>query len=627
MSTSPSSSLPVRRWPRRILLGLGVLVVLLLLDAVWAGLTTAHDLSSARDRITAGADALIHGKVAEAANDFDQARHDADTAAKLGDHPSGFLAGALPFIGDNAHAVEDLARAGSLTAQAGQTLTAAAERVRWNGSGIPGVSSGSGLSASVLQKMAPDLATAHSSLTQAQAILDSVSTAGLLEPVQNAVLTARGELAGRTDLVGSATDVAKLVPDLLKPGARYLLIVQNPGEARGTGGFMGFYGTLVSDGTHLNLTRFVPADGKLVPPVSAPPDYVARYKDFQSLIDLRQSNYSPDLPTVAGVITQMAQERGWGHYDGIFMVDTIWMQYILEATGPISVAGLSGPLTSDSVVDVLGKQIPALPEGQSNKLQGEIGRAVWGAIQTRNLSPTAFATALSRSVAERHMQLWSANPSEETLIRRLGAAGNADLGKNPLYVVWNALSASKVAVYEQRSIDVDVTLHDQGTALVTETLTLTNTAPSAPPSDLLGDGTDYAVGTFQGYVSVYEPAKLQGRPTYQANAPTVTGQEREFGHPVAVGVVGAPSGGSMTWSVTYVAPGAATKVGNGWEYRLDFIPQPTFSPLPVNITIHLPSGDIVTDRSPGVAGGNGTVTYRNSPAVPTPIWIKYGAAS
>ncbi len=170
---------------------------------------------------------------------------------------------------------------------------------------------------------------------------------------------------------------------------------------------------------------------------------------------------------------------------------------------------------------------------------------------------------------------------------------------------------------------MDVTLQDQGTARVTETLTVKNTAPSGPPSDLLGDGTDFPVGTFEGYVSVYEPAELQGPPTNHASAPTVTGQEREFGHPVAIGVVGAPSGGSMTWSVFYVAPNAATKVGDGWEYRLDFIPQPTFSPLPVNITIHLPSGDVVTGRSPGVVGGNGAVTYRNTPAVPTPIWIRF----
>ncbi len=161
---------------------------------------------------------------------------------------------------------------------------------------------------------------------------------------------------------------------------------------------MGFYGTLVSDGTHLNLTNFHPADGKFVPKVSAPADFVARYARFQSLIDLRQSNYSPDLPTVAGVITQMAQERGWGHYDGIFMVDTIWMQYMLEATGPIKRGGPQRALTSDNVVDVLGKQVPTLPEGPSNALQGRIGQAVWSAIQTSTLSPAAFATALSRSV-------------------------------------------------------------------------------------------------------------------------------------------------------------------------------------------------------------------------------------
>lgn len=51
-----------------------------------------------------------------------------------------------------------------------------------------------------------------------------------------------------------------------------------------------------------------------------------RYARFQRLTDLRQSNFTADLPTAAGVITQMTEARGWSDFDGIFLVDPIWMQ-------------------------------------------------------------------------------------------------------------------------------------------------------------------------------------------------------------------------------------------------------------------------------------------------------------
>ncbi len=253
------------------------------------------------------------------------------------------MAGALPWIGDDVHAVDELALAASLTARAGQTLTGAAQRVGWNGNGIPGVSSDSGISAEVLTQIAPEVRAADADLTNALNVLDGVSTDGLLPPVQDAVVTARGELAARAELLGSATDVAELVPSLLAKGQRYLLIIQNPGEVRGTGGFMGFFGTLESDGTGLQLTKLFPTgDTPKVKAVNAPADFKARYARFQSLIDIRQANFTPDLPTAAGVITQMASELGWGRFDGIFLVDTVWMQYMLEATGPITAPGWDG---------------------------------------------------------------------------------------------------------------------------------------------------------------------------------------------------------------------------------------------------------------------------------------------
>ena len=131
--------------------------------------------------------------------------------------------------------------------------------------------------------------------------------------------------------------------------------------------------------------------------MNAPADFKARYARFQSLIDIRQSNFTPDLPTAAGIITQMASELGWGKFDGIFLVDTVWMQYMLEATGPITAPGWDGAITTDNVVDVLGTQLPALPSERSNAIQASIGIiAIWPSGDSSAVSIKAMTRASTR---------------------------------------------------------------------------------------------------------------------------------------------------------------------------------------------------------------------------------------
>ena len=319
----------------------------------------------------------------------------------------------------------------------------------------------------------------------------------------------------------------------------------------------------------------------------------------------------------------MAAQRGWGEFDGIFLVDTVGLQDLLEATGPVDVPGSGQQLSAANVIQVLGHDVFLTAEKHSNEVQGAIGRAVWDAVQTRSYSATALATALSRSVVERHLQIYSTHPSEEALVDRFGAAGATTLGKNPLAVVWVGISANKAAYFARRSVDQAVTLDTSGTATVTTTLHLTNTAPDAPASELLGDGTSYPVGTLGMLTSVYLPQKIDGYPGFTSSGPTVTGVEHEFGRPVGLGYLETPSGGRFAWSMTYTVPSAVTETNGVKEYRVDYLPQPMLSPMPISVTIELPAGATVSGTSPGVQVSGTTVTYADSPTTSQSIWVQF----
>jgi hypothetical protein len=596
-------------------------LALLAIDAAWVGLSLTS-LPSVRNDLQAGADALLEGRIDQAGERFDRAGRASGRAEDLGRHPVGWLAGLLPWVGDDIHAVRALAKTGELTADAGARLVEAARRIGWRGGDVPGLGGDSGLSPATLDAVAPELDEAAAALTNGEQILADVSVEGLLGPIREAVITARSEIAGRAELISTASDLSRLLPSLLADGRRYLLIIQNPAEPRGTGGFMGFYGFLEARETRLELTDLFPAGGEpSVKPVDAPAEYVERYGRFYSLVDLRQSNFTPDLPTAAGVILQLGAGRGWGRFDGVFMVDVVWMRDVLGALGPVRAPLWPESITADNVLPVLAEQVSVNEE--SNKIQGAIAKAVWTAFQHRDVSATAFATALAKSVKERHLQVYSTHPSEQALLRRLGAAGETKLGKNPLAVVWQGIGANKLAWFVERRISLDVELDDRGTATVTTTLRMRNDAPAGPPGDLFGGGEDFPVGTFAAYVSVYMPEAIEGNPYFEASGPTVTGLEREFGRPVALGFMQAGSrGGVYSWSVRYRAPGAVTGRGVD-EYRLDYLPQPTFDPMPVSVTIHLPEGTEVVSAAPGVEVDGPTAIFRDALATEMSIWVRY----
>jgi hypothetical protein len=643
-ATDPGLAAPTEQAPdeprrrhlvRWLVLVVAAVLVVLALDAAWAIIGTRRDLQRARSDLTDGASALIAGQVAVASDRFVDAADATAHANGLLNHPAVRFAGVLPWVGDNVTAVRRLTEAASLAADSGTTLVSAADRVDWRGGSLQGLFAGSGSLAGTLHRAAGDLHIAASKLNTAEEILAGTPTHGLLPPIRNAVIDSTSELAGRATLLDSATDIADVVPALFEPGRRYLLVVQNPDEPRGTGGFMGYFGFLRSERGKLHLGDFFPAPGTLVDnPVHAPADFRARYQRFQALVDLRQANFTPDFPTAAGVVLQMARQLGWGDFDGIILVDPVWMKYMLEAIGPIDIPAWNAPISSDNVLQVLGHDVFQLDEGgtpapqgaarASDVAQGQIGRALWDAMQTRDVSGAALATGLSRATAERHLQMYSVHPREQAGLSRLGMTGQATLHKNPLYVVWIGLSANKAAWFAGRTVDVHVALAEDGTATVTTTLHLSNGAPKGGPAgSLLGSGTDFPIGTWASEVSVYQPERIAGIPTYQSSGLTVTGQEREFGHPVSLGFVWAAPGRSDTWSVTYEAPNAVTSTGDLSEYRLDFIPQPTLVPIPLSIKIDLPEGASISSVSPGMQIDGGTTTYSGQPTTEQSMWVRF----
>ena len=603
-------------------------MVVLGLDALWVVTSAERNLRSARDHLQLGADALVDGALETSHANFLLASNEGRAAKSSLWHPALGVASILPWLSDDVDAIRALGAAAELAAGAGDDLVQAAQDVGWTGEGLPGAGEGGLVDPGVIEAASPGLDAAARGLDDARLGLDAVGTTSLFGPLREAVLQARGKLGGQADLVSSAVDLVRLLPPLLgsEEPRRYFLALQNLDEPRGTGGFLGFIGILdVRDG-HIQLQEFADADTTdPVKPVPLPPDVRRRYAKFGADDRIWAANFSPDFPTSAGVILRLAERLGFGKLDGVIAADQVWMQYMLEAIGPIETPGWPATIDSSNVIDILSRQTFEIDNPESNLAQQAIGEAFFDALLDRSPSVSELATAISRSVEERHLQVYSTREDEQAIIGDLGVDGSVDLGANPLYVIWQDFVQSKAGFFADRSVSVTAQIRSDGSALVTTTARLRNEAPSGPPSILLGTGEDgLAVGLNQMLVNAYLPEKAEDITMVVTPEPQLWVVEREFGRPVGMGLIHALPGETSTFTITYIVPDAVTNVdGDLREYRMDFLPQPSLRPVPLHVRFELPEGTSALSTSVGLALDGSTATYEDSPTTSQTFWVRF----
>jgi hypothetical protein len=484
----------------------------------------------------------------------------------------------------------------------------------------------------VLKLAAPHLAGAAAALTAAEEGLRSVDSADLSGIVGEALAEARDQIGSRARLVRSIADLSGLLPGFLggEEPRTYFLVFQNLSAPRGSGGFLGVYGLLEAQDGELEIQRMAGVrELGQIEEIEAPQDYTARYGRFGGTEAFLAANYSPDFPTTARVLLEMYRESGRGPLDGVIAVDPIWAAYTLEAVGSVHTEAWPEPLTPSNVSRILHHDVFLLERNESDASQIALGRALVEGLLTQEPDPRLLADAVSRAARERHLQVYSDHPGEESLLGRLGVSGAVRPGPQPLFVVWQDATAAKTGYFAHKAIEHSVVLTENGTAQVTSVITLDNRAPpNQPPSPLMGNGqTGDPVGYFAAYVNVYLPedavhikSKIPGSFALQI-------VEREFGIPVVTELLAARAGETTELIVTYEVPGAVSDMEGVSGYRLDFLPQPAIRPERLVVEITLPAGTRLVASAEGLEQDGGAVRYLGTPTSPRPFWVRYRHAA
>jgi len=593
-----------------VLAALATMIVLLTLDGIWAGRAMFRGVAAARAELAEGAIAVVTGDPSASVPRFEEAAAQADSALGATGHPSIELATLLPWIGDNLDAVDAIAEASRRSADAGLAMAEAAEILGWRDLRLPATEAIGRVDLAAIEQATPVIGEVATELETALAHLEETGSSRLVGPFATGYDDAVQTLRRRAAIARDARDLFELLPRFLGAGAerRYLLAVQTLGRPQGTGGEVDLIGVLAAREGVMTL------DGDLSPAGDR----------------FTQATATPDVAVAAEELLAAASDEGLGGLDGVVLTDSAWLADALWTTGSVEVTDRDLPVNSDQALKVLEREVfEGLTAAPAADRRAEVATAVVESYLADRPATEAFAIALARDVAERHLVVVATRAREQRILERLDAgAGTVANATQVVAVTWNTVVDNHAAVFARRSISHRVMLREDGSASVRTVVTLDNQAPDGPPSALLGfplpatvaEPADVnPVGGWAADVGVLLPPKVD-HVTAETSVPSETQTVRLDGRTTVIARLAADPGDSMTVIVAYRV--ADSGIDDGM-YRLLVLPQPAWPAGVVRLQIDAPPGSTIAEASDELEVGGSSARYAGTPTRAFRVWIRF----
>jgi hypothetical protein len=311
----------------------------------------------------------------------------------------------------------------------------------------------------------------------------------------------------------------------------YLVLAANNAEMR-AGGMVLQTGLLHATRGDIAAGRFLSTGGlKLKTPVAVPKQITDLYGWLDPGLEWRNTDTSPDFPSVAQTYVAMARRRPdlsgpRPDITGAAQLDVVALQRLLRVVGPVVVEGrrYSASNVERLVMHDLYVEYGAQPPevvARHHEL-GQLAQATFRALSHRHWDPHALLRALADAASGRHLLLWSSRPDEEEAWGRLGVDGA--LRRDGLMVTIQNHGANKLDWFLRSTVTVTTRRLPDRFQRVTLRIEIDNTTPSNEPVYVTGDGSIAPRGTYRAFVAVYLPGwatniELQESPTI------VVGQE------------------------------------------------------------------------------------------------------
>ncbi len=493
-----------------------------------------------------------------------------------------------------------------------------------------------------------EVAAAH--LERAQQHLSAIAADSLpasgLDRVRN---RAMAEMEPIQKAVDSLELFAPELPDALGANGvrRYLVAIGNQAEMRAAGGApLSLVLVEFNDG-RISIPIKGQTSTQLFPPLNAPvtwwgpaanPFFPANPRHAPFVV----TNTHPNLLFSAREMSGAWEGGDFPEVDGVITLDLTAIAAVLDATGPVE-SPIYGTVDGARLGQLL--LIDAYRDfGQEDATERQqANQQLLDDLLTRLLSGddlVAAAQAIATTAPGRHVQLWMRSPALEKVAQDTGAAGVVD---DPQTGDWSALytqngNQSKVDVFQQRNVLVTVQLASDGSARVTQQMTVTNATPAdrpVGPVERIGYETSWLKAAYILYVpdsaidfSAAYPDGFAVRPFRNHPQLGRGWAEDGFGHRLIRVVGWTEPGGQNSVSISYRLP-AGTFGGAPAQplaYAIQAEPQSLWLDSVITVQVTAPNGWVPVPQD-GMTVQGSTATLSAVQSAPVNASIRFERAA
>lgn len=466
--------------PRLVVAALALIVLAGAGWLAWQAKNAKAELHDAQADLQDVKAALLDGDQQAARAALTRAQQQAAEARGNTDGPLWAVAEHLPAVGSTARSASGLAAvADDLVSGPLQTLVDTAGQVNpqtiWDAK--------HGVALSSLKQAAPGLQQAARSLTALGRQVRALPASTAIDSVDEARQSMLREVTSLSGTVTKTARIASLAPRLLDHD-RYLLVFQNPDEARGTGGLIGAYGVLQAQHGRLRVVRLGPntdLQSSDAPVIDLGDQFRSSYNGFGATRIWEQANPSPHFPYAARIWLALWQQQTGRRLDGVIATDPVAMSYLLAATGPVSLADGQQIDSQNAVPTILRDAYRRYgTNGAQNAYFQHVAHAVVHQLFAGGADPAALVKQLGKAAGQHRLLVYSTDPRAEAELAETRLGGVLPDKPGPFAeLVVNNIAGSKLDYYLDRSLTYDgrggCTNGQRHTRI---TATLTNRAPA-----------------------------------------------------------------------------------------------------------------------------------------------------
>lgn len=434
MSAEHIRQIKRKRRRRKILIGVLVIIAVLAVFAgafVWSALQAKNELQQAVSSAQGLQQTIVDSDKSKREEQVNTFSDHVSKAYKQTSSPLWQLASVVPYAGDDISAVRTMVAAmENISSQALPQLLQAADNIDLNNVHVEnGTIEISGLEASQRPLQIAD--DTIDKATREVKTVKAVKTPHIAQ-VADALKTAETYCEKLDSVVHSLNSIVQVLPSMLGTESHandaprnYLILAQTNAEARPSGGLTGSLGLATVQGGHVSLQPFV-SDSEIQnadePVVDLTAEERLLFTDKLGK-DIRDVNFTPDFPRTGEIMSAMWNRQYGIAVDGVIAIDPLFLQNMLAVTGGVAMpdgSTLDGANTAQTLLhDVYARMTPQ----ETDEYFAVAAQAAFDHIMQNAGNFKSYVKALSTSVEQGHVMVWSAHEDEQNLIADSAISG------------------------------------------------------------------------------------------------------------------------------------------------------------------------------------------------------------